>query len=505
MRIAALLLLGLCQDDAKRSFDRLVLAIENVDEKSAGEAADAIAAAGVKAIPSLLRALERCTAVAARLARDVEEWASAVRKMQPDPGQPLAAGDRERFDRLYVGYCNASAKCDRLVAVRAVIGRSFGKISATAELVTLLKGNGPERVAVAEALGRVGDLAAACALADQLPKEKDALVRVAIIEALAARGARFAAKAVAERLTDEYWRAAVAAARMLESLRALDEVPALIAALDRVDGRVKDEVNAVLVTLTGVDRHGNAAAWRDWWDRNGDAVRAGTRRPEAADRGAAPEGATTFYGVPITSRRLLFVLDASNSMAQPAAWKPPADVASGPGRDPAGDIKLKGGRKIDVAKYELKRALAKLPDGTRFNIVFFNHFVWPFGEEMATLDRKSREKAFKYIDEVGLVLGTDVYESMKKAFTFAGVGRPGYTVTRAEVDTVYLLSDGQPWLREDCREAGVVDPLKIRAAVKEWNARPSLVIHTIGIETKDGGRAFLKGLAEDNRGTFTER
>jgi hypothetical protein len=223
-------------------------------------------------------------------------------------------------------------------------------------------------------------------------------------------------------------------------------------------------------------------------------------------------------------------------MHNQARWvPPPGDIkTAGDERfDPTKKFKLPDNpTKIDVARHELKRALAQLKDGVKFNIVFFNNTVWPFSpRRMETLDRLTRERAFEFIDESGLILGTDVYEAMKAAFTYAGVMGTGMTMAESDVDTIILVSDGLPWLREEVRNDGVMDPDAIIKAVREWNKRHKIVIHTVGIHAdknkaagnpdpgadpdkkkgpnKQGkggkGAKFLRQLAEENGGTYVSR
>ena len=176
--------------------------------------------------------------------------------------------------------------------------------------------------------------------------------------------------------------------------------------------------------------------------------------------------------------------------------------------------------KIAVAKYELKKVLHELPDGVHFNIVFFNFTAWCFRYEgMVELNRVTRQQAFDYIDTVGLLYATDIYQAMKKAFEFAGVQGSGTTVDKWNVDTIYFLSDGVPFLRQNEKDAGGIDDGgKILDEIQKWNERPKVTIHTIGIHAEDnqkkagkkGGKTgrgadFLKQMAEQNGGTYTER
>ncbi|MGH7342611.1 MAG: hypothetical protein ACREKH_19165, partial [Candidatus Rokuibacteriota bacterium] len=322
-------------------------------------------------------------------------------------------------------------------------------------------------------------------------------------------------------LGDAFPQVAVAAARALRATRAPDAIPPLIKALkDAADPRVKEELNAALVGLTSVDKHSNYDAWTAWWTTNEEGVRARTYtapKGELAGEGQVI-GGTTFYGLPIKSDKIVFVIDYSNSMHKPAKWVPPSkDVATvGGPKDPAATIRLVDNpTKLDVARFELKKALAALPDGIKFNVVFFNHTVWPFSpRRMETLNAETRKRAFDFIDLTGLILGTDVFEGMKAAFGYAGVTGGGLTLTKSDVDTIIFLSDGLPWLRPEVRDKGVMDPDRILQQIRDWNKRPKVVIHSIQISAANEGggkrgdtkgQKFMKQIADENGGTYVSR
>ena len=76
---------------------------------------------------------------------------------------------------------------------------------------------------------------------------------------------------------------------------------------------------------------------------------------------------------------------------------------------------------------------------------------------------------------------TNVFDALDKAFALE------------DVDTIYLLSDGQP--------AGgkIDDPLLLRQEIQAWNATRRIPIHTISL---GGDVMLLRRLAEDSGGVF---
>ncbi len=519
-------------DDAREAAKKLAAAIQGTSLNEAKPAISRLAELNnSQALSSLLKALELCTLANKVLAEEQAEIFREMRKIQPDPNQPVRGkDDRDRMDKIYVRYYSISAKFVVLADIRRAIAEAVAAMDPEVAIKPLLKslggsGDPNDRAFAAEALGRVRSRDVVSALAERLGREKEALVRVAIIDALGSGGmhALWALDVVAKCLKDPFWQVAFAAARMLEKTGAPDAIPHLIQALEGAEGRAREEFNEALITLTKVDKHGDHAAWKAWWERNEKAVRERTYQPpkgEAAVKGE--KRGTTFYGIPVHSDKIVFVVDYSNSMHKPAKWVPDTSkVATGAdlAADPLRGIRLpEDPTKIDVARYELKRAMATLRDGVKFNIVFFNHTIWPFSpRKMEILDRPTRLRAFEFIDNTGLILGTDVYEALKSAFGYAGVAGAGLTMTPSDVDTIILVSDGLPWLREDMRDQGVMDPDGILSAVREWNRHHKIVIHTVGIhadrgEDQDGkkgkgqkGEKFLRALAEENGGTYVSR
>lgn len=514
--------------DVRAAAERLRSGIQELQVERAREAARQLASANKsEAVEALLSGLESCAKSAQALADDQRKTFDEMRRLQPNPNVPVKGESRVILDELSDKYYDLSRKLIVLADIRRAIQDSFAAVGADVlvkELADGLAGKGDPnpRAAAAEALGRVKRPEAGAALVQRLKAEKEPVVRLALLDALAARGegSAEALEAEAAQLADGFPQIVIAAARALQASKSPDAIPPLLKALEKAEMRVKEEINLALVGLTGVDKHGDPGAWAHWWKANEEAVRARTYRAPKGEQAGGNQvvGGTTFYGIPLKSDRIVFVIDYSNSMHRPAKWVPPSkDVATlgGAARDLAASIRLPDNpTKVDVARFELKKALATLPDGVKFNIVFFNHTVWPFSpRRMEVLGRDTRQRAFEFIDQTGLILGTDIYEALKAAFGYAGVTGGGLTLTKSDVDTIVFLSDGLPWLRPDVRDKGVADPEKILREVREWNKRPKVVIHTIQIsadtggEKKPGGKgqAFMQRLAEENGGTYVGR
>lgn len=310
--------------------------------------------------------------------------------------------------------------------------------------------------------------------------DKDTRVSVAGVEGLLARGAGFG-KIVAA-LGRPEWPVQLAAARALMKLDRVEAVEPLIAALEKADGRLQCELNDALVSLTGVDKHGVAQLWREWWESaRADFEKARKPLAERQKELWAPRaGGSTFYGIPVRSKRIVFVVDRSESMAEKARWKD-TSAASGPV-----DLRLVGDRKIDVCRYELKKALLVLAKDAEFNVVFFNRDVAAFAPSAMKATPENVKKAFAFIDSFEPRGRTNLFDPLEKA------------IVAAQADTVFLLTDGLP----NCGQ--FEKPEEIRREIARLNTA-RLAVHAIYVGSEKGGEELLRGLAQENGGAFVNR
>ena len=129
-------------------------------------------------------------------------------------------------------------------------------------------------------------------------------------------------------------------------------------------------------------------------------VRVKARARVAPPAPVALEGAAVveFFGIPLEGAQdVVFVLDQSGSMRQPAQGQIAALGTGAPASQPS--TPPPAPQKIDVAKRELVAVLERLPAGTRMNIVFFNGSLEAFRPTMAPLEDSDRQTAVTFVME----------------------------------------------------------------------------------------------------------
>ncbi len=251
-----------------------------------------------------------------------------------------------------------------------------------------------------------------------------------------------------------------AAIRLARTLRAKALVPLLIARLDDDELRLRADARAALFDLTQ-RTFPDPKAWTAWWQKEGESflVPEPSKAPSKPDKASAT---ATYWNIPVTSDRITFVVDASGSMNQPF----------GTG----------GNTRLEEAVRQLERALSQLPPKSKANLVAFAADARAFQPKLATIDDKRRAALLAMAGELQARGPTNVAAALQLA------------LGDAEVDTVFLLTDGQP-------SAGtIVDPEALAAAVRQWNRGRGVVIHTIAL---GGKSALLDRLARESGGEHT--
>jgi hypothetical protein len=271
--------------------------------------------------------------------------------------------------------------------------------------------------------------------------------------------------AIVENLGHEAWQVRIAAVDALRGSGVREGVQPLI---DRLEGeespRVRTAIAAALFRLTGQDLLDSAAAWRAWWRDNG-----GTFDVPATPPARKPdEGGTVarFYGLPVRTERVCFVLDRSESM----------EVVQGEG----------GARRtrLEIAAQQLETALGRLPDKARVNVVVFGSDVEPWRKSLAPLSAANRGDLRGFVAKQKPEGKTNLYDALEAALLVEGV------------DTIFLLSDGDPTAGR-YQEAGMV-----LQAVRRLNQTRRIAIHAVAIGRDS---KLLRRLAEESGGTYARR
>lgn len=250
--------------------------------------------------------------------------------------------------------------------------------------------------------------------------------RLAVVHALAAAHTREALALLHDLLRDEDWRVQLSAVRAIRRYREKDSLPRLIGVLGSARRRVVDEVVATLRNMTCRDFGRSPSSWAAWYAAEGrgfelpSPARAADWEAEQRAKNAFDDGerrTTTFYGLEIDTDRVVFVIDRSNSMAEPALGARSAATSS---------------TKLAVAKEELRALLQGLAGDVRFNVISFSSSVEPWRASITQLDEEQRASARVFVAALREQGGTAIYDALELA------------LSDPEVDTLYVLTDGEP-------------------------------------------------------------
>lgn len=431
-----------------------------------------------------------------RVVRDVVE--AAIGRAGPDVAWHLFAIARE-----------PEGDASRRVAALHLLGDPRHRLVAKTLAVVLADPLPCVRATAAIALGAMGEPGVLPALAMMLHVEDDdALVAAALasVEALfdaeptgigVASGRSLSIRAGAAALTRVRDHAvALALVRFLDAHRSSDAIPALITVLERVatarpahpvgarqQRDLRRTVHRALQAMTGAvlgeaDVHG----WRRLWESGGCAVV--VRPPPAAvaiDTATAArrrDGGDGFFGVPVTGRRVVFVIDASGSMMQ-SILRRPAGAHARPSR-------------FDIAVRELGVAIEALESDACFNVVVFRASARTVWKEPVAATVENKARAIGWVAAFSPGGSTSLWEALALGLGMTTLGADGEPVP---VDEIFVLSDGIA--SGGSSGASSANPMRVVRLARERGIR----IHCVAIDAGgDGG--LLREIAERSDGQF---
>src|SRR5262249_28615335 len=232
-----------------------------------------------------------------------------------------------------------------------------------------------------------------------------------------------------------------AVAKALMDIPLKETVPVLIDSMASGEGELVAPIGDFLNKITGQTYSTDVTAWRSWWQRNGETFNypppTVTSSVPAANEMRMGRDVPRYYGMPITARRLIFVIDVSGSMA---------------------------GLKIMQAKKELMQAIQKLPPKTEFNMIAFSSKVHVWSPRLVEASDEAKKRALAYVYSLPVGGETATYDALVVALEM-------------RVESIYLLTDGEP------TRGKIVRPEAIAAAIRMQNRLQGTSINTIGIGT----------------------
>ncbi len=348
---------------------------------------------------------------------------------------------RDRIDALHRGVLRARADYDRVetgititaeekkerekaIEAAAVRIKEANQLAIDGEkmydaLRATLAALGPEAVPIiaaaiadsgswnlkCELLEGLGGMKADEALLAALDREKEPVVIATALRGLSSpRAIPF--------LSHANWQVRLSA--LIACAKQRDAVGPIIAQLSAADGRFNKSAFDILCAMTATRLPADPVAWKDWWKANREDWEADRYRPESPK--VLPGANTTFYGVPITSSRLCFIIDRSRSM--------------------------KDQDRFGTAKTELKTLVRELPDTARVNIICFGETTSCFSFGTRLLDKRGRNDAAYFIDKQTYEEGTNLYLAIERSLAFVGSCETG-TLREDGPDSLIILSDGE--------------------------------------------------------------
>ena len=162
----------------------------------------------------------------------------------------------------------------------------------------------------------------------------------------------------------------------------------------------------------------------------------------------------------------------------------------------------------------MKRTLAGLADGAKFNMIGFSSDVRPWKKGVVVRDAKTSKEAMDWVEKQKVVGSTNIYDALETAFKLMGVGASADKRYEPVYDTIFFMTDGFP------TSGKVTDRAQILGEVKRWNEGRKIRIHVVGMGGKAKGRGggggpggpggdidkdFLQKLAEQNDGQVVFR
>lgn len=262
-------------------------------------------------------------------------------------------------------------------------------------------------------------------------------------------------------LTSKAWELRSLAYRYLTRCRDVGSIPLLIARYGKEEGRLASELEHALFVHTAT-RCFTRKEWEAWWQRS----QTGFVLPHAdtVKSGGTSSGGKTvaYHDIPIVSSRIAFLVDRSGSMVEKIGT----------------DKKF---TRLDAAKEQLIKVVEALPPTHHVNLITYETAVAPLWTEIRKLSEDNRQDLLRLARLLPLGGGTNIFDALEKAFE------------DPKVDTIYLLTDGQPSAGRVRTTEGILEE------VRRWNRTRQIVIHCIGFGIDSD---LLKRLAAENGGSY---
>ncbi len=409
-------------------------------------------------------------------------------------------------------------KGDKEVAVREACARALGYIGneeAKKALIAALAQGGAPAGAAARMLGVLRATEATNSI-DKLLKDKDWQAVVGALDGLGDLSPDLNVKSIAKCQANKDWRVRIATAQSLARVSTTEGVAEARAAfallLKDNDWRVRrrtieavifwwqpDSVELLIETLSteksalvhdlvhgledlsGERKGYRAEGWKTWWESSAKTLVKKPRQTfqgwlRAPEKGRLAESGggetTTFFDVPVLKQNAAFAVDLSGSMRNP--------LSQNDSRIP-----------IELAREELKRTLAAMPQGSMFNVCAYRYSS-KFPPETEWL--RAFKDGVRDINDANIKAGNDWLAKLEVKGWGAFYEALTMCTDDPKVQAIYFLSDGAP------SRGAYVRRENLLAALRKAMRFCPVTINTVTISTKGRDIEFMEDIAKEGGG-----
>ncbi len=358
-------------------------------------------------------------------------------------------------------------------------------------------------------------------------KHQNWAIRVICLDGLSHLGDKEIVKHAVHALQDPDLKVRLAAIEALFEQGGPEVIEPLFTALDKADGRTRDDITDSLTRLTGKNFGPMATQWESWWAQAKNTYKKTTPLTpdelallKAQDAKKFTLAIPLYFGLRILSKRTAFLMDCSESMneefvpqnvptnrGKTVVVKKPepnegASAGGGPSRARPGARRKQEGAvsRLDEAKREMLGMLSKLPEDQSLNLFRFNSLITDFiavtfperqarggveNKMLARLDARVRAAAGAFVTNSRAEGQTNLFSALREALEYG------------DLDTIYLLSDGAPTM-------GITNHEQFLREVRRINRLRRVKINSISFHPLPAERALLRSLAVENHGVYVE-
>ncbi|KAF0241113.1 MAG: 14 kDa proline-rich protein [Planctomycetota bacterium] len=235
--------------------------------------------------------------------------------------------------------------------------------------------------------------------------------------------------------------------------------------------------------------------------------------PEVPDDPSRPP--TQFMGLRTMIKRVIFVMDVTGSMEDPATVTP-SEFSGPPDIKISAELKRQLDKferkdvktKLDAAKYELTHSIAYLHPDVEFTVIFYSFSPTPWQKRLMAASDKNKIDAIKRIKTTSAWGGTNIFDGLECAFGIIddhkkSMKKPepgkGSDAKPKPEYAIFLVTDGKH------NTGRYPDPEDFLKEIRKINKDDRAIINTIGVGQPGVGvdppdPVFLARLASENGG-----